>query len=130
MERSYHVAGKARNVGMGIKAPTTSEEYFDKKCPFRGDVAIRGRILRGVVVSAKMQRTIIVRRDYLHFVQKYKRYERRHKHIAVHLSPAFKVNPGDTVTIGECRPLSKTVRFNVIAHEPSTAVQKKGFAKL
>ena len=26
---------------------------------------------------------------------------------------------GDVVTIGQCRPLAKTIRFNVIAHEPS-----------
>jgi small subunit ribosomal protein S11e len=38
----------------------------DKKCPFTGDVSIRGRILTGKVVSSgKMTRTIIIRRDYL-----------------------------------------------------------------
>lgn len=40
--------------------------YIDKKCPFTGDVSIRGRILTGVVHSTKMTNTIIVRRDYLH----------------------------------------------------------------
>ena len=35
--------------------------------------------------------------------------------MAVHMSPAFMdVELGDIVTVGECRPLSKTVRFNVI----------------
>ena len=28
--------------------------YIDKKCPFTGDIAIRGRILKGVVRSRKM----------------------------------------------------------------------------
>jgi len=31
------------------------------------------------------------------------------------------VKDGDIVTIGQCRPLSKTVRFNVVAHEPQRA---------
>lgn len=40
--------------------------YIDKKCPFTGDVSIRGRILSGVVHSTKMTNTIIIRREYLH----------------------------------------------------------------
>ena len=93
---------------------------MDKKCPFTGNVSIRGRILKGVVKSTKMTRTIIVKRDYLRFISKYKRYEKRHKHLAAHCSPAFLVKDGDVVTVGQCRPLSKTVRFNVLKVESST----------
>lgn len=50
--------------------------YIDKKCPFTGTVSIRGRILAGTCHSAKMQRTIIVRRNYLHFVKKYQRWQK------------------------------------------------------
>jgi small subunit ribosomal protein S11e len=119
-----------KNVGLGIKTPKTAIEgdYIDKKCPFTGNVSIRGRILRGVVASVKMERTLIVRRDYLHYVPKYDRYEKRHKNIPVHLSPAFEaVKVGDIVTIGECRPLSKTVRFNVlkVEHQTTQGLQKK-----
>ena len=46
----------------------------DKKCPFTGDVSIRGRILTGRVVSTKMTRTIVIRRDYLHYIPKYSVY--------------------------------------------------------
>merc|ERR1712094_122470 len=50
--------------------------------------------------------------------KKYPRYEKRHKMISAHCSPAFEVMAGDEVIIGECRPLSKTVRFNVLeVHE-------------
>lgn len=45
--------------------------------PFVGNVSIRGRILSGKVIKTKMNRTIIIRREYLHFVQKYSRYEKR-----------------------------------------------------
>jgi len=33
------------------------------------------------------------------------------KNLAAHVSPAFRVEEGDQVTVGQCRPLSKTVRF-------------------
>mmetsp|Transcript_576 Transcript_576/g.695 ORF Transcript_576/g.695 Transcript_576/m.695 type:complete len:167 (+) Transcript_576:662-1162(+) len=108
-----------RSVGLGIKTPDAAIEgtYVDKKCPFTGNVSIRGRILKGLVISTKMKRTIVIRRDYLHYISKYRRFEKRHKNISAHCSPAFNVKEGDVVTIGECRPLSKTVKFNVIAHE-------------
>ena len=65
-----------------------------------------------------MKRTIIIRRDYLHYVTKYQRFEKRHKNFAVHCSPAFpRIREGDVVTVGQCRPLSKTVRFNVLKVE-------------
>lgn len=84
---------------------------IDKKCPFTGLVSIRGRILTGTVVSTKMHRTLVIRREYLHFIPKYSRYEKRHKNLAAHVSPAFRVEEGDQVTVGQCRPLSKTVRL-------------------
>ncbi|KAJ0672761.1 putative ribosomal protein S17/S11 [Helianthus annuus] len=100
--------------------------YIDKKCPFTGDVSIRGRILAGTCHSAKMVRTIIVRRDYLHYVKK---YEKRHSNIPAHISPCFRVKEGDHVTVGQCRPLSKTVRFNVLRVIPagSASAGKKAF---
>lgn len=57
-----------------------------------------------------MHRTLIIRREYLHYIPKYNRYEKRHKNLAAHVSPAFRVEEGDQVTVGQCRPLSKTVR--------------------
>lgn len=66
-------------------------------------VSIRGRIIKGLVISTKMKRTIIVRRDYLQYVKKYRRYEKRHKNIPAHVSPCFKLKEGDVVTIGQCR---------------------------
>ncbi|KAK9867657.1 hypothetical protein WJX84_010702 [Apatococcus fuscideae] len=121
-----------KNVGLGFKTPKEAIEgnYIDKKCPFTGNVAIRGRILSGTVRSTKMNRTIIVRRNYVHFIKKYNRYEKRHSNTPAHVSPCFRVNEGDIVTMGQCRPLSKTVRFNVLRVIPkgSGGGSKKGFA--
>ncbi|XP_017299243.1 40S ribosomal protein S11 isoform X2 [Diaphorina citri] len=120
-----------RDVGLGFKSPREAIDgtYIDKKCPFTGNVSIRGRILIGIVRKMKMQRTIVIRRDYLHYIKKYNRFEKRHRNMSVHLSPAFRdVEIGDVVTVGECRPLSKTVRFNVLKVTKGTG-SKKAFKK-
>ncbi|XP_016134558.1 40S ribosomal protein S11-like [Sinocyclocheilus grahami] len=117
-----------RNVGLGFKTPreAIAGTYIDKKCPFTGNVSIRGRILSGVVTKMKMQRTIVIRRDYLHYIRKYNRFEKRHKNMSVHLSPCFRdVTLGDIVTVGECRPLSKTVRFNVLKVTKAAGAKKQ-----
>ncbi len=108
-----------------------------------------------------MKRTIIIRRDYLHYIKKYQRcaserccytctllrpcacslklhatsysarYEKRHKNVPVHMSPAFRVKEGDKVVVGQCRPLSKTVRFNVLKVIPmgsKLGAKGKGFS--
>jgi len=108
-----------KKIGLGFKTPQTAIEgdYVDHKCPFTSDVTIRGKIFKGVVISNKMQRTIVIRRDYLHFIKKYNRFEKRHKTLTAHCSPAFRLRIGDVVTVGQCRPLSKTIRFNVIRQE-------------
>ena len=119
-----------RNIGLGFKTPREAIEgtYVDKKCPFTGNVSIRGRILTGVVASTKMRRTIVVRRDYMHYVKKFNRYEKRHKNLSAHCSPCFRIESGDIVTVGQCRPLSKTVRFNVVRVDRQ-AGGKKQFQK-
>ncbi|KAJ3815966.1 Metallo-dependent phosphatase-like protein [Lentinula lateritia] len=98
-----------KDVGLGFKTPAEAINgtYIDKKCPFTGEVSIRGRILTGKVVSTKMNRTLIIRRDYLHYIPKYNRYEKRHKNLAAHVSPAFRVETGDTVTVVFTSRLSK-----------------------
>lgn len=70
--------------------------------------------MEGSVISAKMDKTAIIRRDYLHYVPKFKRYERRHSHVPAHNPPCLDAKEGDRVKIGECRALSKTVSFVII----------------
>lgn len=55
-----------------------------------------------------------------------RRFEKRHKNMTVHCAPCWQnVKEGDIVTIGQCRPLSKTVRFNVLEHEPCINTVRK-----
>ena len=113
-----------KNVGLGFKAPKDASEgkYVDKKCPFTSKTSIRGKIVKGIVISTKMKNSIVIRRDYLHYIKKYNRFEKRHKTLTVHASPAFIIKVGDIVTVGQCRPLSKTIRFNVLAVEQQKVV--------
>jgi len=86
----------------------------DRNCPFHGELPVRGRVLSGTVVSAKMDKTVVVERGYLHYVPKFKRYERRHSRIPSHSPPCIELKEGDRVVIAECRPISKTVSFVVV----------------
>ncbi|MFO1056855.1 MAG: 30S ribosomal protein S17 [Dongiaceae bacterium] len=71
------------------------------------------RILTGVVVSDKSDKTIIVKveRRVMHPV--YKKFIRRSKKYAAH-DEANHYKIGDSVSIRECRPISKTKKWEVI----------------
>ncbi|XP_057989904.1 40S ribosomal protein S11-like [Hevea brasiliensis] len=99
-----------KSVRFGFKTPKEAIEgtYIDKKCSFTGTVSIRVRILARTCHSAKMMRirTIIIRRNYLHFINKYQRYEKRHSVIPAHISPCFRLKEGDHVIIGQWKLVS------------------------
>lgn len=101
-----------KDVGLDVTAPQT--DCDDQFCPYHGDLAVRGRVLDGTVVSDRMEKTVIIRRDYNKYVPKYRRYERRHSRIAAHSPPCIGAVVGEKVRIMECRPLSKSVSFVVI----------------
>jgi len=100
---------EARNIGLNVKPPTDS--CNDKDCPFHGTLPVRGQVIMGTVVSTKMQNTVSVEREFMHYVKKYERYEKRTSTYHAHCPPCMNLAVGDTVRIAECRPLSKTVSF-------------------
>lgn len=74
------------------------------------------RVMQGTVVSDKADKTVIVRveRQVMHPL--YKKYIRRSKRYAAHdADNGHKV--GDVVRIRECRPLSRTKRWEVITDQ-------------
>jgi small subunit ribosomal protein S17 len=99
---------------MATASSAPEKSCSDPDCPFHGSLKTRGRVLDGVVTSAKMEKTVIVRRDFVHYVRKYKRYERRHSHIPAHNPPCIGASENDHVRIAECKPISKTISFVVI----------------
>jgi small subunit ribosomal protein S17 len=99
-------------MSLTFKQPKKSCD--DKNCPFHGTLPVRGRVLDGVVVSSKMDKTVVVEREYLQFSTKYSHYERRRGHIPSHNPPCIDAKEGERVRIAECRPISKTVSFVVV----------------
>ena len=75
-------------------------------------VAVR-RKLTGVVVSNKMQKTIVVKIDSLKMHPIYKKLYLVSKKYKVH-DEKGQYKAGDAVEIVECRPLSKEKRWRVI----------------
>ncbi len=100
-------------IGINVEEP--KEKCNDINCPFHGHLKVRGVIIKGKVVSTAMQKTVVVERERLHYVPKYERYEKRTSRYKAHLPPCIKVKKGDEVIIMECRPLSKTKHFVVVA---------------
>ncbi len=101
-----------RDIGLDVQPP--EKECDDPKCPFHGMLPVRGQVLRGIVVSSKMEKTAVVLRTYEHKVPKYERYEKRRSKIHAHNPPCINAKEGDKVTIAECRPLSKTKSHVII----------------
>lgn len=74
------------------------------------------RVLQGTVVSDKNNKTVIVsvERRVMHPV--YKKFIRRSKRYAAHdEGNVHKI--GDTVFIRECRPISKSKRWEVVSSD-------------
>ena len=101
-----------RDIGIDVKPPV--RVCKDPDCPFHGTLPVRGQMFKGKVKSAKMNGSIVVELERLHYVKKYERYEKRFKRISAHLPDCMDVKQGDEVKIMECRPLSKTVSFVVV----------------
>ncbi|MDV3293413.1 MAG: 30S ribosomal protein S17 [Nitrososphaerales archaeon] len=104
----------------GLQVSVPKKDCDDGRCPFHGNLKVRGKLLTGKAVSTAGKSFIVVQMEYLHRVAKFNRSERRRSRLCAHLPPCVEVAEGDTVTIGECRPLSKTISFVVVeARRPS-----------
>ncbi len=71
------------------------------------------KVFTGVVVSTKMQKTVVVRveRKFRHPL--YKKVVKKHKKFKAH-NEKFDLKEGDIVKIRETRPISKEKHFEVI----------------
>jgi small subunit ribosomal protein S17 len=101
-----------KNIGIDVKPPKKSCD--DSLCPFHGSTKLRGRLVKGKITSAKSGGNAVIERQYFQYMKKYMRYEKRRKKIHAHLPPCIEVVKGDTVTIAESRPLTKTSSFVVV----------------
>ncbi len=108
------IAG-ARDIGIDVPPPGKS--CTDQHCPFHGKLSVRGQMLEGVIVSTRMQKTAVMEREYLRYLQKFERFEKRTRRMNIHAPPCLGLSVGDRVTVMECRPLGKTVHFVAIRNQ-------------
>ncbi|PSQ40019.1 30S ribosomal protein S17 [Halobacteriales archaeon SW_5_70_135] len=94
--------------------PDDPETYDYETCPFYGELSVRGQTLEGTVASTKMDRTVVVEREYDVYVPKYDRYMKRRSRVPAHVPGVLDPAEGDEVRIAECRPLSKTKSHVVV----------------
>ena len=74
---------------------------------------VHKKTLRGTVVSDKMRESAVVAVARYVKHPKYKKYMKRTKNYHVH-NEGNKAKEGDVVTIRSCRPLSKTISFEIV----------------
>jgi len=72
------------------------------------------KIMKGVVVSNKMTKALVVAVDSLRMNEKYKKTFKLRNKFSVSCKDSSLYNPGSSVEIIECPPISKTIRFKVI----------------
>jgi small subunit ribosomal protein S17 len=104
-----------RDIGLDVEAPKGMCK--DNHCPYHGQLPVRGTVLSGTVVSAKMQGTVVIQREYMRYIPKFERYEKRTSKYLAHAPPCLQTKLGDEVRIMECRPLSKRVSYVVIENK-------------
>jgi len=73
----------------------------------------KNRILTGVIVSDKMDKTVVVRIEGLRKHSKYKKYYQVSQNFKVH-DAENQYHTGDKVEIQETRPISKDKRWVVV----------------
>ena len=74
------------------------------------------RVMQGLVVSDKPDKTVIVQIERRVMHPLYKKYIKRSKKFAAH-DPENRCKTGDLVRIRECPPISKRKRFEVLGEE-------------
>jgi len=72
------------------------------------------RVLQGVVVSDKMDKTVTVKVERRFKHPLYKKYIRKSKKYAAH-DESNNCKIGEVVSIRECRPLSKRKKWEIVA---------------
>ena len=65
-----------RNIGVKVKAPKDEPVTGDKKNPFNGTLAVRGKLFEGRVVKAKGKNTVVLQKEAPVYFSKFKRYGR------------------------------------------------------
>jgi small subunit ribosomal protein S17 len=104
---------RVRNIGIPYVLPPVAV-CDDPLCPWHGHLKIRLKLLEVTVEKVRMHKAAVVTHEWVHYISKYNRYERRRRRMRVRVPECIEVKPGDKVIITETRPLSKTIAWVVI----------------
>lgn len=104
---------EVKNIGIPQVLPPQSV-CDDPLCPWHGHLKVRLKLLEVTVEKVRMHKAAVVIHEWLHYIRKYNRYERRRRKMRVRVPECIEVKPGDRVIIAETRPLSKTISWVVI----------------
>jgi len=107
---------RVRNIGIPYILPPAAV-CDDPLCPWHGHLKIRLKLLEVTVEKVRMHKAVVVTHEWVHYISKYNRYERRRRRIRVRVPEGIEVKPGDKVIIAETRPLSKTIAWVVIGRK-------------
>jgi small subunit ribosomal protein S17 len=110
-DSSYPLVQEKHSQGQDAPEPTENEEIGDN---------MPRRVLHGIVVNDKNDKTVMVKVEQRVMHPIYKKYVRVHKKYAAH-DEANKFKIGEMVRIIESRPISKTKKWVV---EPKAAVEE------
>jgi len=97
-----------------------SEKLMDAKtctdinCPIHGHIKVRGKLLEGIVIKKKAQKTATIQIERITYNRKYERYLKKRTNYSVHCPECMDINIGDVVLVGETRKISKTKSFVIL----------------
>lgn len=102
-----------------------TEVECEKRCPWHGDVRIRGRHFEGFVKKIVGQRAVVEWQRFIYY-PKYERYAKARSKAHAYIPKCIlgTIKTGDYVEIGECRPLSKIMHFIVLKTLERTETKK------
>jgi small subunit ribosomal protein S17 len=105
--RRYRAKQKTKRAEARAAAPAVEEQHAPEHGPGRP------KVRQGVVVSAKPDKTVIVRVD---IARRHRRYEKiLRSSITLHVhDETNNANEGDTVRVQECRPMSRLKRWRLL----------------
>ena len=85
-------------AGLQVTAPKKS--CGDERCPFHGNLKVRGKLLTGRAVSTAGKSFVVVQMEFLHKLPKYGRGERRRSRLSAHLPACIEVREGEVDGVG------------------------------
>lgn len=107
---------KVKKEVLGIPAPKRAfdSQYYDKNCPFTGNLAVKKELLKGKIIKKDTNKSATIEWFRPFFVPKYERYEIRRSRLRVHNPPCINAQVGQEVLVARTRPLSKTKNHVII----------------